>query len=754
MKNVIIFLLMLNLNGLIVTAQKLEGSLCPKPLPKKNVVQNPFMASSEAAIHNDSYSTDVSNAVFPLGINSNLSEILETENVIAPMAIFFDDFNNPIMPFAPGIAVRNMDGDTFKTLGTFNSVQHDNGLIYSMQISYSFVDNNGYLICPTTHGHIIAFRITDENGNVLPTFEKVFDVDIGNAAIAALGEDIYNKLLGVIYDYSGNLWFVTGGFRIYPDRSPAGYLGYISRSYLEELMVEGSGNANIPSVGQDIFFHELDKGENAENGISSNAKGVAILTNLNCYFLGTLPGEGGIDIKWSVPYKSDGAKDAPEGSNSTGGGLAWGSGTTPTLTNNLVLFTDNQKTVNLIAVSCETGKVVAQTPVLDKITETVSVENSITVYSADDSRASVVACNWFGAGHPKLSDPEFDPSTQQGNFLYDEKWLAEGNHHIAPGIERIDVLQNSNGYYLATTIWTRTDIRSTAMFKVSTATGYLYGYDQDMETGMWQYIVLDWDTGETLLTVPVSKSPVYNNKAVGLIIDSRGNAIYCPTNTLALTRWTDDFVYLPFSPTTRIAFSETTRSYLTKDEFRQLSSSEAEPASFLMGVKFQGAGDKVMVAFRLNGLDGKLDEYKLYKKEGENLVEQTDFKITAQGGGELNANDPLSPEIIYEIRVDVPNVGGYMETQVMLAKRSDPSGISKIEGADLKIYPNPTKNELRIESGSLTINRVEIVDLSGKVIYQFNGLRSQINVSALSHGIYIVKIETNKGTVTKKFVKK
>jgi hypothetical protein len=53
----------------------------------------------------------------------------------------------------------------------------------------------------------------------------------------------------------------------------------------------------------------------------------------------------------------------------------------------------------------------------------------------------------------------------------------------------------------------------------------------------------------------------------------------------------------------------------------------------------------------------------------------------------------------------------------------------------------------------LTINQVEIVDLSGKVIYRFNGLRNQINVSALSHGIYFVKIGTDKGTVTKKFVK-
>jgi len=63
------------------------------------------------------------------------------------------------------------------------------------------------------------------------------------------------------------------------------------------------------------------------------------------------------------------------------------------------------------------------------------------------------------------------------------------------------------------------------------------------------------------------------------------------------------------------------------------------------------------------------------------------------------------------------------------------------------------KDLLRIENGELGINRIEIVDLSGKWIYQFNSLRNQINISALPQGIYFVKLETDKGTVTKKFVK-
>ena len=61
-------------------------------------------------------------------------------------------------------------------------------------------------------------RATDEEGNVLPEFEKVLDIDIKAAAEAALGKELTQNLLSVVFDYDGNLWFATGGFRIYPER--------------------------------------------------------------------------------------------------------------------------------------------------------------------------------------------------------------------------------------------------------------------------------------------------------------------------------------------------------------------------------------------------------------------------------------------------------------------------------------------------------------------------------------------------------
>jgi Leucine-rich repeat (LRR) protein len=83
------------------------------------------------------------------------------------------------------------------------------------------------------------------------------------------------------------------------------------------------------------------------------------------------------------------------------------------------------------------------------------------------------------------------------------------------------------------------------------------------------------------------------------------------------------------------------------------------------------------------------------------------------------------------------------------------NGIPAIENTNINIYPNPVKDELRIESGDLKIASVEIVDLAGKKIFTFNSQLSthSINVSALPQGIYFVKLETDKGIVTKKIIK-
>ncbi len=68
------------------------------------------------------------------------------------------------------------------------------------------------------------------------------------------------------------------------------------------------------------------------------------------------------------------------------------------------------------------------------------------------------------------------------------------------------------------------------------------------------------------------------------------------------------------------------------------------------------------------------------------------------------------------------------------------------------IYPNPAQDVLHLQANNFTsIKAVKIYDLQGKVVLQ--DTNDTINVSNLSKGLYIVKISTEEGEVTKKFMK-
>ena len=69
-----------------------------------------------------------------------------------------------------------------------------------------------------------------------------------------------------------------------------------------------------------------------------------------------------------------------------------------------------------------------------------------------------------------------------------------------------------------------------------------------------------------------------------------------------------------------------------------------------------------------------------------------------------------------------------------------------------RIYPNPANNVLNINANS-NINRVEVYNMMGQMVgsYNVNDMNTQINTTSFANGIYTVKINTENGTLTKKF---
>ena len=624
------------------------AALPVKALSPKQVDVNPYMAKSDANIHHDGYNTDSTDEVLPVGIYPEINVSYETTNANASPAIYFDSYGHAVVPLLGGIAIRDLNAEETKTLGYFSPKQHDGGG-YMIQSSYTFLDQENRIVCPTSNNHVLMLRATDEAGNVLPEFEKVLDIDIKAAAETALGKALGQNLLSVVFDYEGNLWFATGGFRIYPQRAQQGVMGYIARSAIDAIL-----NGETVDLAKAVYVCDLPAGEGAENGIAASREGAVILTNQNCYLLRA---NEGVEVVWKTPYESAGAKVSKEGDKTTGGGLAWGGGCSPTLTPELVLFTDNQEIVNLIALDMKTGEVVASMPVLDDLPEgyQVAVENSAIVYDGGQGKVSTIVCNWFGAGNAGLANPDSDSSIQSYANIYDMNWLTKGNSMIAPGVERVDTIKTENGYEMKS-VWSRNDLSDTSIMKLSTATGYIYGYVQDLTTSMWQYIILDFETGETVFTMDVSNKYGYNNMAIGMYAGNSGNALYCPTGYLELLRLQDRFVYLPEMPYRKVDLDQTARNVLSQQQFAQ-DGGEGSVASWLNTVTVRSVHPNTTVAFRMNNLSGSAAELKLYAYGADGKLQQVAaelWKITAEDGQTVSE---LADGTLYELRVTVADGG-------------------------------------------------------------------------------------------------
>ena len=650
MKRLFRIALALTLALCLSTSAACAAALPVKALSPKQVDVNPYMAKSDANIHHDGYNTDSTDEVLPVGIYPEINVSYETTNANASPAIYFDSYGHAVVPLLGGIAIRDLNAEETKTLGYFSPKQHDGGG-YMIQSSYTFLDNENRIVCPTSNNHVLMLRATDEAGNVLPVFEKALDIDIKAAAEKALGKELGQNLLSVVFDYEGNLWFATGGFRIYPQRAQQGVLGYIARSAIDGILA--GEEVDLASA---VYVYDLPAGEGAENGIAASREGAVILTNQNCYLLRA---NAGVEVVWKTPYASVGAKVSGEGDKTTGGGLAWGGGCSPSLTPNLVLFTDNQETVNLIALDMKNGEVVASLPVLDTLPEgyQVAVENSAIVYDDGEGTVSTIVCNWFGAGNAGLANPDSDSSIQSYANIYDMNWLTQGNSMIAPGVQRVDTIKTETGYEMKS-IWCRNDLSDTSIMKLSTATGYIYGYVQDLSTRMWQYIMLDWETGETVFTMDVANKYGYNNMAIGMYAGNSGNALYCPTGYLELLRLQDRFVYLPEMPYRKVDLDQTARNVLSQEQFAQ-DGGQGAVASWLNTVSVRNVHPNTTVAIRMNNLSGSAAELALYAYGADGKLAPVApelWKIVTEDGQTVAE---LTDGTLYEVRVTVQDGGSF-----------------------------------------------------------------------------------------------
>ncbi len=123
------------------------------------------------------------------------------------------------------------------------------------------------------------------------------------------------------------------------------------------------------------------------------------------------------------------------------------------------------------------------------------------------------------------------------------------------------------------------------------------------------------------------------------------------------------------------------------------------------------------------------------------------FANCMTGGGELLICCSKNGEIIYQ---DSEYDRCFLGSKFINSSRSTNSG------NELLIYPNPSKNNITISNPlNQEIQTIELIDLSGHTVQQWNkpgSGKTVLQLESVVPGMYLLKIATEKGTETKKFV--
>lgn len=133
-----------------------------------------------------------------------------------------------------------------------------------------------------------------------------------------------------------------------------------------------------------------------------------------------------------------------------------------------------------------------------------------------------------------------------------------------------------------------------------------------------------------------------------------------------------------------------------------------------------------------------------YKWYANNVLVSTDrnYQINARGN--------------YTIKLVATNKCGSDSFEQNINWRTN--GLTPLTARDIQVYPNPTNENLQINciAGSNQIEHILVMDLLGKTIIDISNIDKEsksLEVKQLQTGTYILRVFTNNGVLTTKFIK-
>ena len=157
-------------------------------------------------------------------------------------------------------------------------------------------------------------------------------------------------------------------------------------------------------------------------------------------------------------------------------------------------------------------------------------------------------------------------------------------------------------------------------------------------------------------------------------------------------------------------------------------------------------GDNDVLATSVDAFDGEVVWF-------ENL----------DGQGAFSAKKGIDSNLVFPRDVYAADIDNDGDMDVLIADQNDDKiawyenytilGVKNNQLSHIKVYPNPTKGLVFIDSKNENILSVSVFDVLGKNMFQQAGNIQQLDISSLQPGIYFLRITNGSREIVKKVIK-
>ena len=148
------------------------------------------------------------------------------------------------------------------------------------------------------------------------------------------------------------------------------------------------------------------------------------------------------------------------------------------------------------------------------------------------------------------------------------------------------------------------------------------------------------------------------------------------------------------------------------------------------------------------GVDGKTAVGSIVVPDGA-MLGNTRMRVKKNYGATAYLNPCSSAGTL-----TAPALTGYGQAEDYMVTVKEPAlGVSNTMKGQMSVYPNPVKDLLNIESADRKVTEVAFYSMDGKLVKTVKENVSNINVSALPKGVYVVKVKTSDAEKSFKVIK-